>query len=127
MSLIQNLAAIIVGMTLLVAPIVASAREVRRGGTGLESGMIVGAVVWPGFGFLSLLIEFLRGQRVAWMSDNLDWFVIAFPASAVGGAVIGLLEGIAYYFIRILTRLPRTMRMRAERRHKVKPVRVPHP
>ena len=95
MSLIQNLAEIIVYITLLVAPIAASAREVGRGGNGLRSG----AVVWPGFGFLSLLIEFLRDQRVAWMRDNLDWFVIAFPASAVGGAVIGLLEGIAYYFM----------------------------
>lgn len=115
MSLIQDLAAIALCVTLLGPPIVASAREVKRGGNGLRSAMIVGAVVWPGFGFVSLLMEFFRDPRLGWVRDNMDWFAIAFPASAVGGAVIGLLEGTAYCFIRVLTRLPRTIRMRAER------------
>ncbi len=76
--------------------------------------MIGGTVGWLGFCFFGLLLEFFRHPRVSLTRDNLDWLVIAFPASAVG-AVIGLLEGIVFYFIRILTRLPRTIGMRAER------------
>ena len=115
MSRIQDLAAIALYLTLLGAPIAASAREVKRGGNGLRSGMIAGAVVWPVFGLVSLLMEFFRDPRVGWVRDNMDWFAIAFPASAVGGAVIGFLEGTAYHLILNLTRLPRTIRLRAER------------
>ena len=118
MSLIQDLAAIALYVTLLGPPIAASAREVKRGGNGLRSAMIVGAVVWPGFGFVSLLMEFFRDPRIGWVRDNLDWFAIVFPMSAVVGAVIGLLGGIAYHLIRILTRLPKTLRLRAERRQR---------
>jgi len=77
--------------------------------------MIGGTVVWLGFGFVCLLLEFFRQPRVSLTRDDLDWLVIAFLAYAVGGAVIGLLEGMIFYFIRILTRLPGTIGMRAKR------------
>jgi hypothetical protein len=115
MSLFQDLALIVFLIILLVTPIVASAWEVRRGGNGLRSGMIGGTVVWLGFSCLGLLLELLRHPRAGVTSDDLDWLVIALPAMAVGGAIIGLLEGIAFYFICTLARLPKTIRMRAER------------
>jgi hypothetical protein len=115
MSLIQDLAGIALSAILFGPPIAAAAREVKRGGNGLRSAMIVGAIVWPGFGFVSLLVEFFRDPRIGWVRDNMDWFAVALAMSAVGGAAIGLLEGIAYCFIRALTRLPRTLRVRAER------------
>jgi hypothetical protein len=115
MFLLQGVALILVCMALFGSPIAASAWEVRRGGNGLRSGMICGTVVWVQFSFFGLLLEFFRHPRASVTRDGLDWFVIALPASAVGGAVIGLLEGIAFYFIRVLTRLPGTIRTRAER------------
>src|SRR5206468_5774168 len=111
----QAIPLIILYMALLAPPIAASAWEVRRGGNGLRGAMIGGTAVWLGFCFIGLLLGFFRQPRVSVTREDMDWLVIAFPASAVGGAVIGLLEGIGFYFIRILTRLPRTIRMRAER------------
>ena len=87
--------------------------------------MIGGMIAGPGFGFFGLLFDCLRHPAAVEKLD-LDWLIIAVPASALGGAVVGLLEATALHFNRILVRLPGTIRIWAEPEQWFKHQRVGH-
>ena len=99
----------------VAGPLVGSIREIRKGGSGLTGGMIGGTITWVGLGLLFLVWECYRHPASLITADGLGWLLIVFAVYTIGGAVIGLAEGIAFYFARYLATLSKVIRLRAGR------------
>jgi hypothetical protein len=102
-------------VAILIGPIVASAIELRKGGKGLVGGMIGGVITWVGLGLFFLTWKGLTHLAFNVTAEGAIWLMFVFAVYAVLGAVIGLAEGIAFYYARYLMTLPKLIRLRAER------------
>ena len=102
-------------IAILIGPLIASVLEVRKGGNGLIGGTIGGVITWVGLGLIFLTWEWYTHPVSRLTAEGTGWFLIVFGVYTIGGAVIGLAEGIAFYFVRYLVTLPKHIRLRAER------------
>jgi hypothetical protein len=102
-------------IAILIGPLIASVLEVRKGGNGLTGGTIGGAITWAGLGLIFLTSEWYTHPASRLTAEGTGWLLIAFGVYTISGAVIGLAEGIAFYFVRYLAILPELIQLRAER------------
>jgi hypothetical protein len=104
-------------IAILIGPLIASVLEVRNGGNGLIGGTIGGVITWVGLGLIFLTWERYKQPaiRLTVTAEDIAWLMIAFGVYTIGGAAIGLAEGIAFYFVRYVLTLPKLIRLRAER------------
>jgi hypothetical protein len=102
-------------IAILIGPLIASVLDVRKGGNGLTGGMIGGVITWVGLGFVFLAWEWYAHPLVRVTPAKTGWVLFVFATYTIGGAVIGLAEGIAFYFVRYLVTLPKLIHLRAER------------
>jgi hypothetical protein len=101
-------------IALIIVPLIGSLWEARRGGKGLIGGMIGGTIAWVCLGLILLIWEYYNHGAFG-SAANIHWLLIVFVVYTLGGAVIGLAEGIAFYFVRYLATLPKLILLRAER------------
>jgi nitrate reductase gamma subunit len=88
-----------------------------QGVRGLTAATIGGVITWVGLGLIFLTWERYKQPaiRLTLTAEDIAWLMIAFGVYTIGGAAIGLAEGIAFYFVRYLLTLPKLIRLRAER------------
>ena len=98
-------------IAILIGPLIASVLEVRKGGNGLIGGMIGGVITWVGLGLIFLTLNGTPASQPSNGRRN-RMVLIVFGVYTIGGAVIGLAEGIAFYFIGYLVTLPKHIRLR---------------
>ena len=89
-------------LVVLLTPLIGSIWEMRKGGEGILGGAIAGTIMGLGGSlFVLYLIYFQSPQRLEQGGVIISSMILA-ELFALGGAVIGLIEGMAF---RSLTRL----------------------
>ncbi len=96
-------------------PIIGSLWQMKKGGNGLQGGAVGGAVTWVGLGLFFLLLDLPIHRPLPNLAAEVVWISAAFGTFAIGGALIGLAEGVALRYLCYLGRLPGRLRLRAKR------------
>jgi hypothetical protein len=110
---------------ILIGPLIGSLWDMSRGGKGLTGGLIGGAMTWGCLGLASLAALALQDSASINPPSDLAFLTLSLFLQTAGGAVVGLMLGVAAWFLRYLATLPRVLRQRAERSARANSYRPP--
>lgn len=102
-------------IALFLGPLIGSIWEVWRGKKGLIGGLVGGAITWACVGLVFLIVDRPGVPVHSITAEGIVFLVFAFVMHTIGGAAIGLVEGLAFWYLRYLATLPKQLRLRAER------------
>jgi hypothetical protein len=100
---------------LYCGPIVGSLWQVKKGGNGLKGGAVGGVVTWVGLSLFYLVLDHPIHRPLPSMVAEVVWIAAAIGTYAIGGALVGLAEGVALRFLFYLAGLPSRLHLRAQR------------
>lgn len=101
--------------------------DIKKGGKGIVGGFRGGAVAAIGIILFLLLRDFMQYPVGRVNLNGIFWLLVVGAAFVLLGAAIGLIEGVAIWYLCYLATLPRSLRLRAARSLQANCYRPPPP